>query len=265
MCYDISFIVNIRELKNYFPTLLFDEGMEDAETNLDASTHIIGHSYGDHPIIYSGREDKVLHCRFMEWGCIPYYIKDEKQFLRQRATMLNARSERILGDDKSYWFKIRNRRCLIPVSGFYEHRTISGWKKKVPYFITLTNQPVFFIPGLYSVAELPDAETGEVVKRWTYTLITRPANELMKHIHNDGDNKWRMPLLLPFEMSKAFVADDLSPELYKDILHYEMPPEEMSYRPVFTIRSPKPRPDNKPKNEYWEWEKLPELGVGNPE
>jgi len=265
MCYDISFTVQIKEFAQYFQPLLFDDQSDDVQTNLDASTHIIGHSYGSHPIIYMGRDDKQYHCRFMEWGCIPYYVKDEKQFIRQRATMLNARSERILEDDKSYWFKIRNRRCLIPVSGFYEHRSIQGWKKKVPYYITLSDQPLFFIPGLYSVAELPDPETGEMVKRWTYTLITRSANDLMKHIHNDGDNRWRMPLLLPFELSKAFISDDLSPEQYKEILHYEMQPQEMKYHPVFTIRSPKPRPDNKMKSEYWEWEKLPELGVGNPE
>jgi len=34
---------------------------------------------------------------------------------------------------------------------------------------------------------------------------------------------------------------------------------------VYTIRSSKPRPDGKAKNEYWEWEKLPEPGTGDPE
>src|SRR5215204_1658734 len=101
--------------------------------------------------------------------------------------MLNARSERILEDDTSYWFKIRNRRCLIPVSGTYEHREVKGWKKKVPYFVRLKKQPIFFLPGLYSVAELPDTQTGEIVKRWTFALITRDANQVMRWIHNGGD------------------------------------------------------------------------------
>jgi putative SOS response-associated peptidase YedK len=266
MCYDICFVVDIAELKTYFQPLLFDDGLADGViAGFDAGMHIMGHSHGEHPIIYTGREDKQAHSRLMEWGCIPYYVKDEKQYARQRASMLNARSERILADDKSYWFKIRNRRCLIPVSGFYEHRAIKGWKKKVPYFIRLKNQSLVFIPGLYSVAELPDLETGEMMKRWTFSLITRDANDIMRQIHNDGENRGRMPLLLPFEMSKEFIFDDLSPERYKEILHFEMPSEELDYHPVFTIRSPKERPDGKPKNEYWEWEKLPELGVGNPD
>ncbi|MBS1566272.1 MAG: SOS response-associated peptidase, partial [Bacteroidetes bacterium] len=239
----------------------------DEEISLDLSSaiHIMGHSYGNHPIIYRHREDQQLHCRLMEWGCIPFYVKDEKTFLRQRATMLNARSERILGDDKSYWHKIRNRRCLIPISGFYEHRAIKGWKKKVPYFIHLKEQPLFFLPGLYSVTELPDLETGELVKRFTFTLITRNANAVMASIHNDGENRGRMPLLLPFDLSREWLEDNLSDDRYKAILDYEMPSEAMEYRPVFTIRSPKARPDDKAKNEYWEWEKLPELGVGNPD
>ena len=219
MCYDISFTVEFNEISSYFPDLVMDD---DIGLNPEAAVHIIGHSYGLHPVVYANREDKQLHCRAMEWGCIPYYIKDEKLFLRNRATMLNARSERILGDDKSYWFKIRNRRCLIPLSGFYEHRAIKGWKKKVPYYIKLPKQRMFFVPGLYSVAELPDRETGEIIKRWTFALITRDANKVMSQIHNDGENKGRMPLLLSFEAAEAFVKDGLTPEQYKEILNYEM-------------------------------------------
>ena len=96
--------------------------------------HIMGHSYGDHPIIYRTQEGKLL-CRAMEWGCIPFYVKEETLFLKQRASMLNARSERILEDTKSYWNKIKNTRCLIPVNGIYEHRAVKGWKKKVPYLV----------------------------------------------------------------------------------------------------------------------------------
>jgi putative SOS response-associated peptidase YedK len=261
MCYDISFQVSIRELADYFPDLVYDEQIK---MDFDG-THIMGHSYGDHPIIYRAKEDQLLHCRAMEWGCIPFYVKDEKQFIRQRASMLNARSERVLEDEKSYWYKIRNRRCLIPVTGIYEHRAIKGWKKKVPYFIKLKKQPMFFIPGLYSVVELPDLSTGEMIKRWTYTLITRNANEVMSQIHNDGDNKGRMPLLLPLEMATEFLSDDVPPGRYKEILNFEMPSDELDYWPVFTIRSPKARPDDKAKSEYWEWEKLPALGEANPE
>lgn len=255
MCYDVSFTVEIKQLSDYFPDLIFDSQID---INFDG-THIIGHTYGDHPIIFKNREDNKLHVKAMQWGCIPFYVKDIESFKRQRASMLNARSERILEDTKSYWYKIRNRRCLIPLNGFYEHRKVAGFKRKVPYYIDLKQQQMFFLPGLYSVAELVDKETGEMLKVWSYTLITRNANSVMKQIHNDGENKWRMPLLLPFELSKKWVEEVLSLEDYKAILNFEMPTEEMNYIPVYSIRTSEIRPDNKNKNEYYEWENLPVL------
>lgn len=260
MCYDISFTVKVKELAAYFPDL---EPAAQLDLDFDGM-HIMGHSFNTHPIIYWDREDRRRALRPMEWGVIPFYVKDEKNFLRQRASMLNTRSERILGDEKSYWFKIRNRRCLIPVTGIYEHRAVKGWKKKVPYFISLQDEPLFFLPGLYSVADLPDLESGEMLKRWTFSLITRNGNELMRKIHNDGDNRGRMPLFLLPDMAKDFLDEELSVERYQEILEYEMPEDKMMAIPVYTIRSAKERPDGKAKNQYWEWEKLPEPGTGDP-
>jgi putative SOS response-associated peptidase YedK len=256
MCYDVSFAVEIKQLSDYFPDLVWDDQIT---INFEHSVHIIGHAYAEHPIIYVNRDDNKFHLKLMEWGCIPFYVKDESAFIRQRATMLNARSERVLDDNKSYWYKIRNRRCLVPVTGFYEHRKVKKLTKKVPYFIQLKKQPMFFIPGLYSVVELPDKETGEIKKRWTYTMITRNANNVMAAIHNDGDNAGRMPLLLPFELSKKWLNEELTEEEYRSILNYEMPSEELDYRTVWKIRSNKERPDQKAKNEYFEWENLEPL------
>ena len=256
MCYDLSILAKLTAILEQFPAIEFDEQLQ---INYDATMHIVGHSFGEHPIIYQNREDQLLHVKLMQWGCIPFYIKDEKAFVKQRSNMLNARSERILSDASSYWFKIRNRRCLIPVTGIFEHRKIEKWTKKVPYFIHQKNTELFFLPGLYSVAELPNQETGEIEKRWTYTLITRSANDLMKQIHNDGDNKWRMPLFLPNKLAKEWVKSDLTTESMQAILNYELPEAELECWPVFTIRSSKERPDGKQKIEPYVWENLPPL------
>ncbi|MEO8768497.1 MAG: SOS response-associated peptidase family protein [Ferruginibacter sp.] len=255
MCYDISFTIDIKQLSDYFPDLVFDDQIK---INFDP-VHIVGHSHGNHPIIFRDRDDQQVHCRLMEWGCIPFYVKDEDGFKNQRRTMLNARSERILDDPKSYWYKIRNRRCLIPLTGFYEHREVKGFKNKIPYFIELKDQPLFFLPGLYSVAELPNKETGEVEKRYTFTLLTTNANEIMKEIHNGGDNKGRMPLLLPFELSKKWIDEELPEESYRNILNYMMPAEKLTFHSVYSIRSAKMRPDEKAKNAFYQWEHLAEI------
>ena len=251
MCYDISLITPLTAVAANFPGIIMDE---EISMDTDKSIHLIGHSYGEHPIIFRNREDLQLHCRLMEWGCIPFYIKDEGSFLKQRAFMLNARSERILEDKNSYWHKIRNRRCLVPIDGFYEHRKVQGFKNKIPYYITVKKQPLFFLPGLYSVVELPDKQTGELLRRFTFTIITRAANSLMQQIHNDGDNKGRMPLLLPFEKAKKWMEEELTPEAYQEIINFEMNQDELNYNTVFSIRTNKLRPDGKRKNEPFQWE-----------
>ena len=116
-------------------------------------------------------------------------------------------------------------------------------------------QDIFYLPGLYSVAKLPDKGTGELIDRFTYTLITRGANDIMAMIHNDGDNAGRMPLFLPKSYSDAWLKDELPDDEYRAILSYEMPSEELDTRTVYTIRSAKGRPDGKDKTGEWNWEK----------
>jgi putative SOS response-associated peptidase YedK len=263
MCYDISYNIQLESLQEYFGDLIFD----DPQIHLDfgAIDHVQGVAvFANYPIIYINRDDMREHCRLMEWGCIPFYAKEEMPLV-QRNKMLNIRSERVLDDKTSYWYKIRNRRCLIPVTGIYEHRAIRGWKKKVPYWIRPKGQELFFLPGLYSVAELPDKETGEMIKRWTYGMITRSANDVMRNIHNDGENRHRMPLFLPLEQAKEFLSEGLTEERYREILAYEMAGSELEYHPVFTIRTGRLREDNLSKDAPWNWEKLPALGEMNPE
>jgi putative SOS response-associated peptidase YedK len=287
MCYDLSFKTSLQSIHDIFPGIIQDDQFQ---IHPDKSAHIVAHSFEEHPIIMRNREDGLLHLKLMEWGCIPFYTKDEAAFMKQRIMMLNARSERILGDTSSYWFKIRNRRCLIPVTGIFEHRKVTGITKKVPYFIfqktTNTNssnlykqtlstpnpnpptlstpqiQPApFFLPGLYSVAELPNLQTGELEKRWTFTLITRAANSLMQQIHNDGENKWRMPLFLSDSLRDKWLEPDLPTEELQTILNYELPAAELDCWPVYTIRSSKPRPDGLTKTDPFIWDGLPALEI----
>ncbi|RYY71054.1 MAG: SOS response-associated peptidase [Chitinophagaceae bacterium] len=255
MCYDISFTVNMKKLSDYFPELIFDDQIK---IDFGEAVHIAGHAYGLHPILFQNREDGQQHCKLMEWGCIPFYVTDLAAFAKQRTSMLNARSERILDDAKSYWNKIRNRRCLIPLTAFYEHRKVAGFQKKVPYNIQLKDQAMFFLPGLYSVAKIPD-ENGEVQELWTFTIITRNANKVMLQIHNDGENTGRMPLMLPLELSRKWLSAELDEPTYRSILNYEMPPGNLSFHPVYTIRSNKPRPDDKAKNEFYDWGNVPSI------
>jgi putative SOS response-associated peptidase YedK len=251
MCYDISFKTSIRSVEEYFPSIEINP-----QLNFDFdNVHVIAQAYSRNPVIIF--EEGRYKLQPFEWGVIADYMNTPEKIKTTRQWMCNAQSEKILGDKRSYWHRIRRSRCLIPVTGIYEHREIAGWKNKVPYFINLRDREMFCLPGLYHYSPLPDPETGEMTG--TFTLITRAANEIMRKIHNGGSNAFRMPLFLSKEFEQKWLLPDLSDEEMQEILEFEMPSENLDFRPVFTIRSIKPRPDNKQKNEIFEWENLPPL------
>ena len=176
--------------------------------------------------------------------------------------MINIRSERVLEDRKSYWYRLRNQRCLIPVSGTYEHRKIMGWPKKVPYYIAEKDRDIFYIPGLYQWHETVDAD-GVVEKVGSFGLMTRAANSVMQHIHNDGPNKHRMPLFLPRELEQQWLDDIAEPDM-ASVFAFEIPTIELAYYPVYTLRGYPERPDGKHRYEPFTWDGLPPLGNDDP-
>lgn len=253
MCYDISFKTSMKTLKDYFPDMV-----TDLQLKIDFDkVHVLAQSFNKYPVIIF--EDATYKLKSFEWGVIADYMNTPEKIKQSRQWMCNAQSEKIMNDKRSYWYRIRKQRCLVPVTGFYEHREIKGWKNKVPYFITLKEREIFCIAGLYHYSPIPDPETGEAIG--TFTLITRPANSIMKQIHNGGSNAFRMPLLLTPELEQKWLLPDLSDDEMYEIMNFEMPSDQIAYRTVFTIRSQKPRPDNKEKTEFYEWPHLPPIEV----
>lgn len=263
MCWDISLHTDIEIVKEAFPKL------KDARRNLDYDRSrmedVWAWSFPEYPIIYRAKDSGDLILTEMEWGIYPSYLdgkgKTQDEINTQRRNQVNARSERIVDDSKSLWYRMKNQRCLIPVSGIFEHRKIRTWKKKVPYYISEKGRDLFYIPGLYQFMEVVD-EDGVVEKIGNFAMITRAANEVMAGIHNDGGNKHRMPLFLPEQMEKEWLAD-ISKVDMANIFSYKLPEEQSSYTPVFSLRNAV-RQDGKHLYEYYEWPGLPPLGDDNP-
>ena len=253
MCYDISYKITLDSIEDYFGDI-----ESDAQLNIDfeTSVHVLAQSFRKDPVVIL--EDGKYKLRQFEWGVIAEYMDSPEKIKKMRTSMCNARSEKILDDKRSYWHRIRKKRCLIPVNGIFEHREIRGWKNKVPYYVQQKGRAMFCLPGLYQYAPVPDVETGEV--KGTFTLITRAGNSIMRLIHNSGDQAFRMPLFLPKELELKWLEPDLDDEGIREILNYELPSEELTWQPVFSIRTTKPRPDNKSKTDAFDWPDLPPLG-----
>lgn len=254
MCYDISYRITLESIEDYFGNIVFED--PQLEIDFEAGFHVLGHAFSKQRVVTM--EDGIFHGKRSEWGLIANYMNTPEKIKFQRAKMLNIRSERILGDKSSAWYRLRHQRCLVPVRGIFEHREIKGWKNKVPYHVWLKDRHMFCIPGLWNFSPIPDVETGQV--RMTHAVITREANDIMKRIHNGGDNAFRMPLFLPKELELKWLDPTLDDEEMQRILDFEMPSKSLEYCPVYTIRTTKPHPNGGSKIDAFEWPNLPPLG-----
>jgi putative SOS response-associated peptidase YedK len=255
MCLDIAFYSALELIDEYFPDLVHDQ---EIDFDLDMSVHVLAMGYKRYPVLVF--EDGQYKRKYFEWCIIPEYMNTPEKIKKGRPFMANFRTEKLVDDKKSFWHKIRKQRCLIPMTGIYEHREIQGWKNKVPYHIQLKDRDMFCIPGLfhYNKNVPSDPETGEM--RGMFSLGTRWGNEVMKQIHNGGENAFRMPLFLPKEMELKWLNPAETDDDLREIVNFEMPSSEIVYKTVYSIRGRTPRPDGKPKNEAYEFPGLPPLG-----
>jgi putative SOS response-associated peptidase YedK len=224
----MSFFSNIKLISDYL-------NIKQTDTlYFEPTFHKVAQSFSKWPVVIN--EDGIYKIRLFEWGVIADYMNTPEKIKEYRTSMANARSEKIIDDKRSVWHRLRRQRCLVFTTGFFEHRDIGG-KKKLPYFIKIKDEKIFCLAGLYNYSPIPDPETSEAIG--TFTVITRPANELMGKIHNGGPNSHRMPVILRKELAHEWLRDNLSDNEIGNILQYEIPSVAMDVWPVKTIRTRK--------------------------
>jgi putative SOS response-associated peptidase YedK len=139
----------------------------------------------EQPVVVHGDGNALVP---MRWGLIPSWAKDPAIGHR----MINARAE-TLPEKPAFRPLLKNKRCLVPASGFFE------WKKdgaqKIPYYFFLKDAPLFAFAGLYDAWTSP----GGLVIR-SYTIITTGPNGLVAQVHN------RMPAILLQENEERWVG-----------------------------------------------------------
>ena len=96
--------------------------------------------------------------------------------------MFNARSETVT-DKPAFAEAFAERRCLIPVDGFYEWRNHGG--RKQPHYFSAANDRLLALAGLWAHWEFPG---GKVLE--SCSILTTAANQFMRRFHH------RMPVIL---------------------------------------------------------------------
>lgn len=115
----------------------------------------------------------------LRWGLIPSWAKDESIGAR----CVNARSEEA-ASKPAFREAFRRRRCLVPISSFYEWQPLEGERHKQPWSIGVRGTPLFALGGLWEHWE----HAGQPIE--TFTILTRAPNEFMAAMHS------RMPVIV---------------------------------------------------------------------
>jgi putative SOS response-associated peptidase YedK len=106
-------------------------------------------------------EDGEQALAVMRWGFKPEWA---------RMTLFNSRADKLTG--RAWGKSFRERRCVIPVGGFYEW---TGPKKaREPHAIQYASRPVMYLAGLWLEHE------GEPC----YSVITTEAGKFMAALHD---------------------------------------------------------------------------------
>ncbi|MBE0673496.1 MAG: SOS response-associated peptidase [Bacteroidales bacterium] len=150
---------------------------------------------------------KAGSIELMRWGLIPSWVRDMTHASEVRMKTFNARSE-TLDSKPSFIESYQSKRCVIPVSGFYEWQ--QAGLNKIPWYIKSASDTILSLAGLWN--DWTNNVTGEVIA--TFTIVTTEANEKMASIHNTAR---RMPLVLEGEAAGRWLSESTGNDELKSI------------------------------------------------
>lgn len=135
----------------------------------------------------------------LHWGLIPHWSKDKKISHH----LINARAE-TLAEKPAFRTAYKQRRCLIPASGFYEWQQLEEGKQA--YCISRKDNQLTTFAGLWEYWE----HGTETI--YSCSIITRSANELIKPIHQ------RMPVVIDSQHYKDWLNKQASLQTTEQLL-----------------------------------------------
>ena len=121
------------------------------------------------------------HLRAMRWGFVPHWYKG----VTDGPLLINARAETI-AEKPAFRAACRERRCLIPASGFYEWTRLEDGTK-LPWYITRRDAAPLALAGIWQ----DWVRDGAALT--TCAIVTTGANAAMAPIHH------RIPVVLEAE------------------------------------------------------------------
>lgn len=128
------------------------------------------------------------HGAMLTWGLVPFWAADAS--IGQK--MINARADGV-ASKPAFREAFAQRRCLVPISGFFEWQKTGEAKGKQPFVIERVDRRPFLLAGLWERWTKVEAPLE------TFTIITTEANALLEAIHD------RMPVIVDAGDAEAWL------------------------------------------------------------
>jgi putative SOS response-associated peptidase YedK len=130
----------------------------------------------------------------MQWWLVPHWSKEPKT----RYATFNARSEK-MATSNAFRSPFLHRRCLVPVSGFYEWITDADGRKQ-PHYVVGDGEDGLVLAGLW------DRWQGGQQTLDSFTLVTTAAHVSLAWLHD------RQPVMLTLEEAERWLDPDADAE-----------------------------------------------------
>jgi len=140
------------------------------------------------------------------WGLVPSWSDGP----REGPDPINARAES-LTENRLFEDAYRERRCLVPVDGFYEWTETGDGKR--PYFVSRADGRPFLLAGLWATWTPEQKQTGlgefgsggpsrEPEPMQSFTVVTTEPNDFLADYHH------RMAVVLDAERGRRWLSAD---------------------------------------------------------
>ena len=128
----------------------------------------------------------------MRWWLTPFWAKE----LSTKYSMFNAKSE-TASKSPAFRTPYQKRRCVVPISGFYEWRRQNN--QKVPYLIATHDGDGMLLAGLWDSWHNKEADEELL----SFTILTTAASEGLAFVHH------RQPVILSMQEAKLWLDMDV--------------------------------------------------------
>jgi len=178
MCGRFNLRTSAKEVSDFFGTPTFPEfesliNIAPTDQALIVTVDALNRNPAETDDAASGR-----NISWVRWGLVPSWLKELKGW----APRINARSETV-ATNGVFRSAFSSRRCLLPVTGFYEWQEVEP-KKKQPFHIEPATQPFLALAGIWDHWAVGDQFV------FSCSILTCVPNKTMDAVHD------RMPVVL---------------------------------------------------------------------